>query len=325
MRIALIEVGHWHASMYINRLKDSGSNVVAVSDRNKEVVAKVGQTLGCRSYIDFHRLLEKEKPDFVFAFGVHSQMSSIARLLIEKRIPFAMEKPVGIDHQTIEGLADLAAENEVFNAIPLVFRAHPMTERLLALREQGEMGDFTHICLRYIAGPPDRYPAWGCEWMLHKDQAGGGCTINLGVHFIDLFCYLTGSRIKTVYGKMSNLLHRKEVEDSSTIVVESEAGAVGVIETAYGHPGTEQYYTFAGTEGYAVVHGNAMEYVSKKGERTKIDLEQADLYAYFVDHTLECFVSQKKPIADLRDICQAVKIVNLAYDSNLNNKICYNQ
>ena len=313
MRIALIEVGHWHASMYIDRLKELGADVVAVSDRNREVATRVGRELNCKSYTDFSRLIEEERPDFVFAFGVHVEMPSIARLLINNKIPFAMEKPAGIDHRTVRELAEGAEKQGLFNAIPLVFRIHPMVKKLLDLQEQGRIGDFTHMCLRYIAGPPERYPSWGCQWMLHKDQAGGGCTINLGVHFIDLFTALTGSRIKKVYGKMSNLLHKGEIEDSSTIILESEGGTVGVIETAYCHPMTEQYYAFTGTEGYAVVRGGVMEYVSKKGERRKYDLEEVNLYANFVDYTLDAFLKGEEPIANLRDISRALRVVNLAY------------
>lgn len=316
MRIALIQVGHWHASMYIDRLKGLGADVVAVSDKDQEVATRVSRELNCKSYTDFSRLIEEERPDFVFAFGVHAEMPSIARLLISNKIPFAMEKPAGVDHRTVRELAESAEKQGLFNAIPLVFRIHPMVKRLLDLQKQGKIGDFTHMCLRYIAGPPERYPSWGCQWMLRKDQAGGGCTINLGVHFIDLFTNLTSSRVKKVYGKMSNLLHKKEIEDSSTIILESEGGTVGVIETAYCHPMTEQYYAFTGTEGYAVVRGGVMEYVSKKGERMKFDLEKVDLYAGFVDHTLDAFTNGREPIADLRDISEALRVVNLAYEES---------
>lgn len=316
MKIALIEVGHWHASMYVERLKSCGATVVAVSDRDEAVVSKVSQALGCRAYTDYSKLVSQQRPDFVFAFGIHSEMPDIVRLLIENEVPFAIEKPAGIDHRRIEELADLAERKGLFNAVPFVFRLHPMVQVLQSLRQQGKIGDFTHVCLRYIAGPPDRYRAWGCEWMLQREKSGGGCTMNLGIHFIDLFSYMTGSRIRRVYGRMSTLLHGEEVEDCSTIVLDSEDGTIGVVETAYAHPTTQQYYAFITTEGYAVVHGDIMEYVSKKGEREQIKIEQRNLYADFVDHTLDRFNRDERPLATLHDVSAALRVVGLSYRSN---------
>lgn len=111
--------------------------------------------------------------DFAFAFGRHFEMPMIAKALIDNHIDFAMEKPMGIDFHQIEDLAKLVEKEKVFVAVPFVFRMAPWVQRLVTLRDKGEIDEFVHLYFRFIAGPPSRYVKWGCEWMLDKKQADG--------------------------------------------------------------------------------------------------------------------------------------------------------
>jgi predicted dehydrogenase len=324
MKIGMIEVSHWHARTYIDSLKNSATEVIAVSDRNSEIATRVKNELGCQHYYrDYHELVEKEKLDFVFAFGRHYEMPLIAKQLIEENINFAMEKPVAIDSQNIKELADLADKKGIFVAVALAQRISPMVRQLIEWRDKDELGDFTHLCMRYIAGPPDRYIKGTSEWMLDKNQAGGGCTINLAVHYVDMFTYLTGKRVKNVFAKMNSLTYQKEVEDSSTMVLASEDGTVGAIDTGYARPTVEaeEYHTFCTTKSYVTFRKNIMEREDREGKRNKTEMGRDNLYTNFIENTLNNFKKGGRPIADLNDMYEVMRVVNRAYESNLNNKV----
>src|SRR5512139_652343 len=47
------------------------------------------------------------------------------------------------------------------------------------------------------------------------------------------FLLMTGGNIKTVYAQMSSQTHHKDIEDYSLIVLRTDQGAVGVVETGY--------------------------------------------------------------------------------------------
>jgi len=324
MKIGMIDVSHWHARMYIDSLKELGAEVVAISDEKLEVAAKVKDELGCRRYYrDYHELIEKEKLDFAFAFGKHCEMPLIAKQLIEENISFAMEKPVAIDSQKIKELADLADKRGIFVAVALAQRISPMVKQLIEWRDKDELGDFTHLCMRYIAGSPDRYIKGNSEWMLDKNQAGGGCTINLAVHYVDMFTYLTGKKVKNVFAKMNSLTYQKEIEDSSTIVLASEDGTIGTIETGYARPTVEpeEYHTFCTTKSYITARKNIMEREDRQGEKNKTEIRRYNLYTNFIENTLNSLKNGDRPIADLNDMYEVMRVVNMAYESNLSNKI----
>ena len=71
----------------------------------QDFVASLSGRLGCVGDTDFRALCRETKPDFVFALGRHCDMVEQARFLIEEGIPFALEKPCGLNAQDVAALA----------------------------------------------------------------------------------------------------------------------------------------------------------------------------------------------------------------------------
>src|SRR5215470_10681689 len=101
MRIAAIEVSHWHAlydSAYLRHLAAiPGAQLVAVQDPSAEVAAERAAALGGPAvFTDYRRMLAETRPDFVIALGRHSAMAETADHLLDEGYPFLMEKPMGV-------------------------------------------------------------------------------------------------------------------------------------------------------------------------------------------------------------------------------------
>jgi len=185
LRIALIEMGHWHGPMYIEALKNLGVHIAAISDRNEEVTSKWGAKLSCAAYNSYIELLEREKVDFVFAFGRHCDMLDIAKELVSRNMPFSMEKPMALHWKELKKVAEEVNAKKLFVSVSFVRRLDEITQALLSLRSEGRLGHITHYHSRFIGGPTSRYINAGCPWMLRKAEAGGGCMMNFGTHAFD--------------------------------------------------------------------------------------------------------------------------------------------
>ncbi len=123
MRLAFIGGSHWHLPLYLEpALEVPGAEVVGISDPDPAFVASMSERIGCVGDIDFRALCRKTKPDFAFALGRHIDMVEQARFLIEEGIPFALEKPCGLNEADVAHLADLEARRGSFSSVPLVFR-----------------------------------------------------------------------------------------------------------------------------------------------------------------------------------------------------------
>ena len=237
MKIALVEVSHWHAPLYIDALDSMGLCVAAVSDQSPAVAAQVAARFGCHASVDYKAMLAEVRPDFVFAFGRHRDMPAIASHLIEQRIPFAMEKPMGRSAPEVEALCIVAERENAFIAVPFVFRHSPIQEAISELKSEGAFGDLTNAYFRFIAGPPSRYPKANSAWLLDPEVSGGGCTINLGVHFLDFSLgLLEANRVRRVFAVPSHRKYATAVEDFSTVVLSTDDGVVCTVETGYAYP-----------------------------------------------------------------------------------------
>lgn len=90
--------------------------------------------------------------------------------------------------------------------------------------------------------------------MLDKQFAGGGSTLNVGVHFIDLISSLTNSPITQVTAQMQTYRPDVTVEEQAVFTCRTAAGQIGVIETEYLYPSTaEDQRDFA----FSISHANS--------------------------------------------------------------------
>jgi predicted dehydrogenase len=321
-RVAVLGVSHWHLSLYLDPLmQQTDVRVVGISDPDPAVALHHGRRLACDFDTDFRALCERCAPEFVFALGRHCDMAEEARFLIDRGIPFALEKPCGLNEAEVAELHALASAKGAFAAVPLVWR---QTEMTAVIERSLTTSNLHYLGFRLIAGPPQRYLDAGCAWMLDPVQSGGGCTLNLGVHFMDLFAYLTGasssSGIEVVDARMTSV-HGYPVEDHSVVQLHS-AGAVCLVETGYLYPaptGTyDMHFSFMADETYFVARSpTALEIVSAAGDARSVPALTTNVpyYARFVADVLRRCRDGKLPLAGLGDMKAAFRLLTQAYDS----------
>ena len=324
MKVALLEASHWHVPLYLDALQAPGIEVVAVSDAENVKGTEIAARFGCKLYSSTYDLIEKEKLDFAFVFGRHSEMPKFAEALIAKRIPFALEKPCGVNMAQVSKLRKLTEEANIYCAVPFIFR---ISDLLAALEgaEQKIPSDYNYMSFRFIVGSPGRYQAAGAGWALDPEFAGGGSTINVATHFIDLFRFLTGKAVTRVSAKMHNRTHRGAVEDYSLLTMETEDGVMGLVETGYSFPSTadeqrEFSFTLASGSVYAKSGPDRIEIRDRNnlaaGTRSlRLRLETDIYYPLFVQRVLAECRSGAKPVASLRDAEAMMQVMDAAYAS----------
>ncbi len=190
MRIVLIGVSHWHTPFFLNpSLEVPDVIIVGVSDPDLSRTEAAAAKAGCTAFSDYREMCAKLKPDFAFALARHVDMAELARFLIDRRIPFAMEKPCAISAAEAADIAARAAAADLFAAVPYVIRYSPIIETIRAVNEPIQYAMF-----KFIGGMVDRYTQQQVEWVTDRTQSGGGPLLNLGVHFMDLCRVLLAGR-----------------------------------------------------------------------------------------------------------------------------------
>jgi predicted dehydrogenase len=320
MKIALLEVSHWHFPLYINALISCGAEIMAVSDRDDAVRVRYADQFSCRGYAGWPDLLGDCQPDVALAFGRHAEMPAIGAALIERRIPFSIEKPAGLSAEDVARLRRAADAASVPVAVPLVQRVGPLQALLDDLVDR-EGARFTSTSWRFNAGPPSRYPSIACRWMLDPAISGGGCLMNLAPHFVDLALRLMPAEPDTVFARIDNSLHGQAVEDTAMISLSSRDGGGALIQTGYNFPDNaekrEYAFSLASQNHYVQSHprGVAVQRPGKTPEIVEMNLDSDPMYGVYVTGFLADIQAGRAPATGLADLEAAMRIIDAAYRS----------
>jgi len=331
MRVAFIGVSHWHTPFYIEPAAAlDGCTIVGVSDPSETVADATAARFATRGFVDYRRMCEETRPDVVFALGRHVDMAETAAYLIEAGIPTAMEKPCGVSVGQVEHLEGLAESKGAWFAVPFVYRM----SRFRSLIAEHSAGKFLlYGMFRQIPGNVARYRDWGVGWNLDPRLAGGGCTLNLSIHFYDLVRVLApAARWRVVAASMSRSYGEADVEDFSASLLEAGPERSPVegspVEGRGCRASVETGYFYPGTGGEVVLSVNVGgDYYRWDGSRRQIFLTRADgsretfegdadqvaSYAPFVEDTLRRVEAGEAPEAGLGDMVQAARMAEAAY------------
>ena len=320
IRVAGIEVGHWHSlfdAAYLRHLvKMPDVALVAVQDRDGVLARKRAAEVGNpQVFTDYVRMLEETKPDFVMALGRHRQMARIAHDLLDRRVPFLMEKPMGISADEVQSVAEKATRTGVYAAVPLSQRYQPFAIRARELLAAGRFGPLSHIYVRVNRPGPARYPAWDSGWMLDPAEAGGGCLRNLGPHGLDIFLHLTGEDARVTGAQISYRAHGQRVEDYASVLLRSSSGVLGTVEVGNGFPrvGTDGEWKIAGRDAILTVKDNVMKLATAEGDEVTPGTEIEAPYYTTIRDALECWQRGAPPPVGVADCARAVRLIDQAY------------
>lgn len=321
MRIAAIEVSHWHAlydAAYLRILAATPDvELVGLHDPSAEVAGRRAAELGGPPvFTDYRQMLARTKPDFVVALGQHRRMAETAHALLDLGVPFMMEKPMGLHAGEVATIADKAAARNAFVAVPLPQRGSPFVARARRMQAEGRFGPLSHVYLRLCRPTSARYPAWDSPWMLDPALAGGGCLRNLGSHLLDLFLLLTGEAATVTGAQLSARALGEKVEDYATVLLRSAGGVLGTVELGNTVPyaGSDGEFKIAGRDATLVnYHDDTMRVITATGEELVPDPPAQALYPTAVRTILDHWRRGVPPPVSVHDLLPVVRLIDQAY------------
>jgi predicted dehydrogenase len=164
--------------------------------------------------------------------------------VIESGKHLLMQKPLAATLDDAEVLAAAVEGSDRINGIYHSFLDHPLYHHLRERVADGDLGPVLTAHARYMHRGGI---AWSkaaqlghVTWRSSLQQTGGGCFIQLGVHYMHLISWITGEDATHVRGYAQNL-HSPgiEGEDVATAMFRYPSGMVATIETSWITQGSE--------------------------------------------------------------------------------------
>jgi myo-inositol 2-dehydrogenase/D-chiro-inositol 1-dehydrogenase len=196
--------------------------VVGVTDVVPEAAVTTAQQTGAIAFEDLAEMLDVTAPDAAYVCVPPFAHGEPERMLVERSIPFFVEKPLAADLAVAQGVADAVAGCRLLTATGYHWRYTAGTERARELVRQtpARMAVGTWL---------DKVPP--VAWWGRRDRSGGQI-VEQATHLLDAMLHLVGD-VGEVYGVGSwaprGRFPDADVDDVTTATLRFTGGAVGAL------------------------------------------------------------------------------------------------
>ena len=252
-KIALIGLKHMHASALFNSFSKLGDKFewigctdtlpcVGSDESRMDAVLPKGHGL---KYFETPESLLDKNPDLVLVCSDNASHGSLCEIILERRIPVVLEKPMAVSLSDGMRMARASAlyNTPVFINWPVTWMAGfrlawELTKKgavgnpvRFHYRNPFSLGPFSHG--KNPPAPDEAVKTW---W--YKTEMGGGAMLDYCGYGCLLATWFFGKRALSAFGYRANLLSPwSPVEDYSTMTV-AFPGAVALLEGSWANPST---------------------------------------------------------------------------------------
>lgn len=227
-------LGHYFTSLV--QAKEVTS--VVLSDPSGNSVPDARRKLGEKLsgvYRDPADLLREAKPRMALVTMEAVASPPVIEAALDAGCHVFAEKPACVRVEDFARLVEKANQRGLYLMLALANRLHPAIQEARRLVRAGAIGEIFGLEMHLIADQTrltkDSYHK---SWFAQKERAGGGHLIWLGIHWLDLATYVTGSKIREVSAFTANVGGQPvDIEDSAAVTMRFDNGTLGTHTSGY--------------------------------------------------------------------------------------------
>jgi len=329
IKTAVVGVGKIAQIAHLPTLKKmEGVELVAVCDVDEKKMAHIIRKFEIpRWYSLVDELLEREEIDALHICTANYYHYPMALMALRKGIHVFVEKPLALNVQDAQKIAQVAREQ---NRTVMVGMQHRFRDDVQILREflrNNDLGELFFFKSGWLK-------KWSKElqlsWELKKQYSGGGVLMDFGIHLIDMMLYLTGMpEIRTARLLPYRLRENLEVEDSALALLQTESGLGVTIEMSWNlHLDHDIQYTHIfGKQGSAYLnplriqkemHGSLVTVTPIQNEKAGDRYLRA--YETEIRHFYDVIRQKEKNMSPPEDAVNVLRVIKALYDSARQNR-----
>jgi len=282
------------------------AELTAICDIDPEVTRKISEEYEVPGFTNYEELLNSGLVEAVIVATPHYFHPPIGIAAMEKGIHCLSEKPIAVSVKAADKFVKAAQKNKRVFAVMYQMRTLPEVRLARKIVESGKLGEIRRTCL---IQPNYRSQAYydSATWRATWKGEGGGVVINQAPHGMDLFL-LIGGRPGRITAKVRTRLHKIEVEDEATALLEYPNGAWGYYYTTTNEAPSASFMEISGDKGKLVYQNNLLKFYSLKSSISEFTFSAKDMWANLevIEEKLElpqCETGHKEII---RNFCRSI-------------------
>jgi predicted dehydrogenase len=305
--IGRIHIASWTAT---------GVAPVAFADAVPAALEATVAEHGGEGFADGVELIRSGRVDIVSICTPPLFHRELAIAAAEAGVAVLCEKPLARTLEDAEAIVEAVERSGTLFSVGFCHRFEPAIEHLKAMIDAGELGEVITFRNRFAGLMANAHETWFSK----PAVSGGGALADTSIHSIDLFRHLVGdvtgveamtSTRETEHGPAL------DVEDSGVMILRTERGGLGVIESSWRTPPGEWTVTVYGTRGTAIVdYGTGVSrFIAAGGETRDVEVEAGSRFDREFAHFLACWRGEAEPRVTVRDGLEANRALHMAYES----------
>ena len=241
IRMGIVGVGGVSGGHIRGTIASPDAELAAFCDINETTLKTKSALYGIpteNTFTDYNDLFNSGLIDAVSICTPNNNHVEIAMAAAAKGIPFALEKPAGINEDEVKKLLQKTIKQNIKNMICFSYRFKAAARYAKNIIGSGLIGDVCHVYAQYLQSyglVPDR----PMVWRYRKEIAGGGVDADLGCHLMDLVTFMTGLDYESVCAQADNFIKKRKdpatnkmtdctTEDFCHILAKFDTGVSGV-------------------------------------------------------------------------------------------------
>lgn len=316
------------------------AELIAVMEINGALAEKLRAKYGAkRAYTSDEALLDDPEIDAVYIASPVVLHARQAKLAADRGKHILLEKPLAMTAGEAQEVVDYCAAKGVQIAAGFMMRFGACVQAMKRAISEGRIGQLVSCSALFTCWYPDMPGAWRQQ----KKHSGGGALMDMGVHCIDLIGYITGSPVRQVSAMHATQTFHYEVEDSSTVLLRLENGAICTVQSNFNIPDEAAKWRleFFGTRGRLLgdsvigqVDGGEVDALflneergydaQQDGERAraeKLDVAFGNMYTREIVSFGESILEGRPLEVPAQDAVNVQRVVEAAYRANDEKRI----
>jgi predicted dehydrogenase len=235
----LTDAGGAHLQSYLNALAAAPEVAsVVIGDPSGSSEKSAREILGWKleTYARTHaRALASQRADLALITLEGAKSPDVIRAALNADCHVLAEKPSCVRAEDFEPLVRLGEMKHRNLTLALANRMRSTVRTARQLIQTGKLGRIYGCELHLIADQTRlKSPAYQQSWFADRARSGGGHLMWLGIHWIDLIMFITGSQIVETAGFTGNVGGQPlNIEDSAAMALRFDNGSFGTVTSGY--------------------------------------------------------------------------------------------
>ncbi|WP_419955495.1 Gfo/Idh/MocA family protein [Neobacillus niacini] len=298
--------------------KNERALLTAICDIHEETALLKVKQYGGTPYTNVDEMLENEALDALFISVPPFAHEEIEEKAAKKGIHLMVEKPLGLDYQTVAKKAEVIKQSGIINGAGYCLRYWETVAKAKEyLKDKKPAMVRGHYLSSFVPTP------WYIEW-----EKSGGQLVEQSTHIVDLARYL-GGEIEQVYANMSLQVHNDvpniNIPDVTSMNFVCDSGAVGHIDSTFAQFDHRTGIEVLGEDFRVVIDGGNLTIIEKGAAPLNFKPE-LDVYGVQDDLFIEAIINgdQNLILSSYEDGLKTLAVTlaaNQSYETGLPVKV----